>query len=863
MRRLNLSVGQRLSAGFLLLLAINIALVLAVRTWNAESNEAYRQFVEEGVPSYEAALELRRQLLDVAVDARSAALHGTEEFQRRFERQVATARSRLAELSQQQISAADDSLLRPIAALSESFIEQAETVARAPDAREAEVLLSQRRLELLAVLDGFVTDRRLGTSRNIEEMSLAQQRADRGVLIAAIAGALAVAIVAWLVTVSIRQPMRELVSSSESMRRGNIDPDLLHRANARAHNSRDEFTRLEATLADAAHAIAQRERQLGASRSVASASAASLSANQIAEPILQIVADHIGAEIGVVYHNGDDELQLVPLATRGLAKEVATAHASDGLLGQAIRNRKPVFVSDIPSDSGFEIRVGYDSSPPRSIAVLPLVVRDEVFGAMVLSSLREFSPDCERFLETSARQLASGLQNVRLYSTVQNLLEDLRERNETIQAQHELVRAQNEELQAQAEEIQVQNEELHAQSDEIRTQNDELFGQAEALRAQTEDLAIRDRRKSEFLGILAHELRNPMAAISNNLHILQQMGGQTSVEVRARAAMERQVHQLSRLMDDLLDVTRISHGKIVLRRETIDLVSILEDCIEDQRLAAAHSHIGLTLSTPAVPVLVYGDHSRIVQMLCNLIDNAVRASPVNGEVQVSLQLSPEDGHAVVRVRDHGHGIDPDLLPLLFQPFVQAARDVRHGQNGGLGLGLVLVRTLAQMHGGSATAFSEGPDQGAEFTVRLPLSSATSTSPHAEGVSSDEQRTSLRLLIIEDNVDAADSLREALLLEGHQVRVAYSAAEGLAAAHIDPPNVILCDLGLPEIDGYAVARAVASDPACASVILVALSGYAATAAVTQAMNAGFHHHLAKPASIAQIRTLLAEAFSDSD
>src|SRR5690606_3955990 len=446
---------------------------------------------------------------------------------------------------------------------------------------------------------------------------------------------------------------------------------------------------------------------------------------------------------------------------------------------------------------------------------------------------RELDPDAVEFLADAGRQLGIGFQNLRAHAETQRLLVEVREKNEQIQAQNEELQAQNEEIQAQAEEIQAQN--------------DELKRHAEELRARSDMLAEADARKNEFLGVLAHELRNPLAAITNSLVIVRRTAPGGEQALRARAVIERQAQQLVRLIDDLLDVTRVSQGKIRIQRERLDLVDVVHTCIEDQRAALEASELELDLELPAHEVWVDGDRARLCQVLGNLLNNAIKFTDRGKRIQVALRPQPR-GQVTLHVIDSGIGIDPAFLPQLFRPFNQAAVTREHA-NSRLGLGLALVKELVKLHGGSVEARSEGRGRGAEFIVRLPQR-APAPAPGEAAPRGDARR----ILIVEDNEDVADTLQDLLALEGHEVEMASSGAQALERAWRLQPHVVLCDIGLPDMDGYEVARRLRADERLADVLLVALTGYTSTIDRQRATEAGFDYHLPKPPSIERMREI---------
>lgn len=374
-----------------------------------------------------------------------------------------------------------------------------------------------------------------------------------------------------------------------------------------------------------------------------------------------------------------------------------------------------------------------------------------------------------------------------------------------------------------------------------------------SLRESKERLEEADRHKDEFLGVLSHELRNPLASIRNSVQILDRAepGGQQAT--RAKAVIARQVEHLSHLVDDLLDVTRISRGKIQLARSRIELTESVRRVCEDHAAEFAAREITLDLRAAAPPLWLDADPTRIAQVLGNLLQNAAKFTDAHGRVTVSVAPEPGD-FAAVRVADDGIGIKPELLPRLFEPFMQAD-DSLHRSQGGLGLGLALMRGLVELHGGTVHAHSEGVGRGAEFTLRLPLAGRPGQAT-AEAPARDSPPTTRRVLLIEDNLDAAETLAELLGLAGHEVETAHDGPAGFQKALSSRPDVVVCDIGLPGMNGYDVARAMRAEPSLAATVLVALTGYARPEDRQQALQAGFDHHLAKPLGLRELESLLA-------
>jgi two-component system CheB/CheR fusion protein len=383
--------------------------------------------------------------------------------------------------------------------------------------------------------------------------------------------------------------------------------------------------------------------------------------------------------------------------------------------------------------------------------------------------------------------------------------------------------------------------------------------QASEVRAReaAETLREADRNKNQFLAMLAHELRNPLAPIANSLFILDHAVAGSEQARRAQAVIGRQVGQLSRLVDDLLDVTRISRNKLTLQRKRLDLDELVRQTIDDHRREFEKSKVHIELVPASEPVFVTGDWNRLAQVVGNLLQNAAKFTGPGGRarVAVSTDRAAKLG-AVVRVADTGAGMAPEMLARLFQPFAQADTTLDRSK-GGLGLGLALVKGLVELHDGSITAHSAGLGQGAEFVVYLPLSleEVAVAAPSRTSAPGGRQR----VLIIEDNIDAADSLREALEFSEHEVEVAYTGPTGIAKARARKPEVVLCDIGLPGMDGFDVARAFRADDGLKDVHLVALSGYALPEDLQRAAEAGFDQHLAKPPNLESLEQTLARAY----
>jgi PAS domain S-box-containing protein len=372
-------------------------------------------------------------------------------------------------------------------------------------------------------------------------------------------------------------------------------------------------------------------------------------------------------------------------------------------------------------------------------------------------------------------------------------------------------------------------------------------------RAQ-EALQEADRRKDEFLAMLAHELRNPLAPIRNALHIMGMHQLDDPELADARAVVERQVQQLAGMVDDLLDVFQITLHKITLRKELLDLAQLIKLTVEDYRRALEDTGRTVTLEAPAEPVWVLGDSTRLAQVLSNLLLNASKFTNPGDEVAVRVAPDDKGQRAIVMVRDTGVGIAPDVLPHVFEIFTQANQGLARGQ-GGLGIGLSLVKGLVELHGGNVQASSGGPGCGTELSFWLPLSKKAPVPTKALPPPAVPAQQ-LRILIVEDNQDTAKTLRVLLKRYGHEVTLAHAGTTGVETAKRWHPDVVLCDLGLPEMDGYGVARTLRNDPDTASTRLIAVSGYGQEEDRKRSEEAGFDLHLTKPVDPAELQRLLA-------
>ncbi|HEX5764443.1 MAG TPA: PAS domain S-box protein [Woeseiaceae bacterium] len=370
-----------------------------------------------------------------------------------------------------------------------------------------------------------------------------------------------------------------------------------------------------------------------------------------------------------------------------------------------------------------------------------------------------------------------------------------------------------------------------------------------------EALREADRRKDEFLAMLSHELRNPLATIRNSVQLLRMDPGH-AMQRKVLAPLERQVSTLTRLVDDLMDVSRVTMGRVELQRADVGIGRVLRDAAESVRRDMRDRGHSFKISIPATDVVVHADAVRLEQVVVNLLTNAAKYTSDGGTIELSAERDGED--AVLRVRDSGIGIQPELLEEVFELFSQGETTLDRAK-GGLGIGLALVKYLVEMHGGSVQAKSDGPGTGSEFIVRLPAVAADEQAKRilqdALAAEGGVQEHALRVLVVDDNRDSADLQAALLQHNGHKVMTAYNGRDALEVAVSFRPEVILLDLGLPEVDGYEVAYRLRQQPELDGVVLVAMTGYGQPEDRQRSQAVGFDHHLVKPAEFADLQNIL--------
>jgi signal transduction histidine kinase/ActR/RegA family two-component response regulator len=405
--------------------------------------------------------------------------------------------------------------------------------------------------------------------------------------------------------------------------------------------------------------------------------------------------------------------------------------------------------------------------------------------------------------------------------------------------------------------VQTKSNRVAERMQQTREANERLILASVRSQTQTDVATQENARKDDFLALLSHELRNPLAPIRNAVAILGRISGAEPRLPWIHDLIERQLEQMSRLLDDLLDVARVRSGKIVLQRRAVVVQEFIGQAIEGCRATAEARGQRLTVELPAQPIYVDGDPVRLIQVFANLLNNAVKYTGEGGAIAVRVQAC--ESTLVVRVQDNGRGIAPEAMGRIFDLFTQEDRSLAHSQ-GGLGIGLTVVRRLVELHGGTVEVSSAGANRGSEFTVTLPLlrqASPAAPAGPSPSPSSAAAAQRLRIAVIEDNVDANDSLSALLQLVGYEVVCAYDGISGAALVRASRPHVVLCDIGLPGMDGLAMAALLREELLDSLPVMVALTGYGQAEDRARALAAGFSHQLTKPVDITTLLALIDE------
>ncbi len=567
-----------------------------------------------------------------------------------------------------------------------------------------------------------------------------------------------------------------------------------------------DFDEVEGSRSSDYRRLAQR---LALLQSLTAALARARTGEQVANVIIDEALAALDANLGLVAVVSDDGLSLRNIGFRGgsaLADPNWQEYPLDSPVpaAEAFTQGRPVMVlTREERNERFPIFTGAYGDTGGALAAFPLVLDKKPLGVLVFGFKASCAFDFEEisFLNSLADQCALAVERASLSEIAQREISDRKE--------------------------------------------------AEAA------LREANRRKDEFLAMLAHELRNPLAPIRTATQILQRLDAGDPRAAKMRDVIERQSAHMARIVDDLLDVSRVTQGRMVLNKARIDLGEWVRLTVADHRAVIESAGITLEKALPEGPVWVLGDGTRIAQLIASLLDNAEKFTRAGGTIRVGLEIEHEWVH--LTIADTGLGMEDEVLSHLFEPFAQADRSLARS-GGGLGLGLALVKGIAELHGGTVSAESAGLGRGSRFSVHFPRSEAGI----ASGPPSPRAGVTIRrrVLVIEDNVDAADTLRDLLELQGHEVRVAHDGNEGIAIANLWGPDVVVSDIGLPgDADGYDVARALSRGANGKRAHLVALSGYGSDADRARAAEAGFDVYLTKPVSAAMLTQTIAGAPAD--
>jgi signal transduction histidine kinase len=699
--RHDLPIGWRLGVGFAAIFVVMAVLGLLVLFAHGRSERAQREYATRHVPLADAAGALERTLLQASVGLRTYLFSRVPAARDEALERVAQARRALDQLESLASAGELRDELPPMRAPVEGYLGLAASFLQGTDGEDAvatERQLTEARERALGAVRQFDAIEAAHRDSALQAMEQSREDVSRALMVALALVAGILLFVGFQAMRSITRPTRDLVRIATALQEGEWKPALEWSPEAVAARGdkphpRSELARIARAFGAAAATLDRREARLRADARVASVAASTLRKETFTEAALTAMADGSRAHAGTMFVR--DATGLVRAAGRGFSTEAGQEAARRELARRAVDARHVVEDGDRMA--------------------LALTLRDDTLGAAVLERAGGFDAEARQFLEAAASQVAIGLANVLAHEQLQAL-------SGQIQVQNEEIQAQLEEIQAQSEQLQAQNEELHAQAARISEANALLVRQAE-------ELTRADERKNEFLALLAHEVRNPLSAIANSVFMLRHPALQPQQAEQARAVIERQMRSLTRMVDDLLDVTRISRGKLRLQRESLDLGQLVREGVEDQRHAIEGAGLALSVQVPAERLAVLGDRTRLGQVLSNLLSNAVKFSDHGGRVDVSLERAADGRHALLHVRDTGIGIDQALLASLFEPFRQGESAQERG-NAGLGLGLALARALVQMHGGQIVAHSAGAQAGAEFVVTLPLQGSTAASGDA-------------------------------------------------------------------------------------------------------------------------------------
>ena len=518
--------------------------------------------------------------------------------------------------------------------------------------------------------------------------------------------------VAWATIHDIRQPALRLVEAIHAMEYGNYTPalTLTEKYPTDRKGGRNELHTVAGTFGRMAGTIASREARLAADNRLATILASSLDPRHLAAGALRETLNSTGFMGGAIYLLEPEKDKLRLVAAVAMEELPEWLPATEGIFGQALEGGASVLIHE--GDAALPGRINLEGAArePKFLGIAVLAFHGHAIGAMLLGGNAEPDADAMAFIEHAGRHLSVSLENARTHRDATGLAEELGIKNKQLELQNEMLHAQSRQLQTQSEQLQAQNEEIQARN--------------EALRRQARELAEADRRKDEFLAMLAHELRNPLAAISNANLVLERGVVNPEKTARMRSMVTRQVRHLSRMVNDLLDVSRITWGKVELRKEVASLNQLVRSAVDASRGFIENMQHEFTVSLLPEDARVEADPTRMEQMICNLLFNAAKYTDPHG--RICLTVEREGDWATIRVRDSGIGIAPEMLSHVFELFAQAESGPDRAK-GGLGIGLTMVRGLAEMHGGKVEAHSAGIGQGSEFVIHLPILNAAGLS----------------------------------------------------------------------------------------------------------------------------------------
>ena len=723
----DLSVGARLAIGFGFVLLLFLAAVATYLSGEAYQNQAVRKLTEQVMPHADAANDIEKAYLRQSAALRSYVYSGEERYLSAYRLAGLTAQeatSRLNQLPKTPEGSAIFAQIPPLAAQYSQAADRAIALRQQGDAAEAQRVVEREAIpsleQLTAKTEEYISlqqQRRNEAQAGMQAVSTETTRNSLSLMLAALLGGVGAA---FFTTRSISSPVSALVQATQALAAGNYTAAIARAAAVRGEDSarpfRDEARELAAAFGEMTEDLQQREQRLAARARLTASLATSIDAQELSRAALQVMTEYADLHFGAVYVHDAETGTLVRVGAYALGGEGNVVPVGEGILGQAAASRRSVLVQDIPADTPFRVRFGFDQVPPRAVLAEPLLGSERrLVGALLVGSLHSLSSDAIEFLRISAQQLGLSLQNALAHQRVQALAAELQDKNE-------LLEAQNEELQAQAEEIQAQNEELRAQNEEIQAQNDELQRQGEQLAMQNEKLSAAnqalqeaERRREEYIHIISHDLRNPLTAILGSAQLIQRAPNPSPHVTRGVETIIHSARRMNAMLADLVESARLESGQLSLRRERLDLRRFLLEFRE--RLAASPDAQGerIRVCLPEGSLAASVDATALDRILMNLLSNALKYSEPDTEVTLALQ--GREGEAVIAVSDRGRGISAAELPKLFQRYyrTQEAREHRDG----LGLGLYITRGLVQAHGGRIWVESE-VGKGSTFYFSLPL-----------------------------------------------------------------------------------------------------------------------------------------------